>query len=171
MPWSMAVFGSLLVLLLAAVGVSVGWRQLGILRATAGTQTDEGHFHRRLAYRRLTSGVLMLALAGLLAGMLLYLEDPTMRLAAERHEQALTGEPPPLLGHERDLVRISLVLWITFLLLLFAVMMLALADVWAIRRFARRQYRKLRDDRRSMIARQATRLRRERDAPPDVSVN
>lgn len=167
----MIVFGSLLVLLLVVVAVGFGWRQLRTLRQTAESTDDEARFQRRLAYLRLCSSLLLLVMAGLLAGMLLYVEDATMRLADERHEQKLRGELPPLQGEERELVRISLALWIAFLLALLLVMLLALIDVWAIRRYARQQYGKIRDDRRAMIQRQAARMRRDRDGPPDVSVN
>ena len=156
MHWS-HVFGWLLVLALLALAGFFGWRQVAALRRLKDDDLpdDEKGYERRKAYRRLISSALTLLLAGLLGWLLVFYEGRVDELLREGRA-----------AEERGFLRDYIWLWVAFLLLLLAVVMLAAADLWATRRYALRQYRKLQADRRAMIEQQVGRLRRQRNGDP-----
>jgi len=161
--WSQIVFGVVLVIVLLGLAGFYGWRQLLVLRRVPPDPEawgEEGVYLRRQARRRLVSCVLMVLLANMLAGALLFLEAPTQQLADRvdaEGPQAVEG------AAEREFVNFYSYYWITFLLLLLALVVLAGIDLWAVRRFGMRQLRRLQDDRRAMIARQTALLRQRRE--------
>jgi hypothetical protein len=159
--WPQIVSGALLIVALLSVSVYYGFRQVRELRGLRrgpGLPAEEALYQRRRAWRRLAGCGLMLLLAGLLAGALVYLEAPAQRLADQGVPSADAFTP-----RERDFVRLYGGYWIAFLLLLMAVVFLAAFDLWSTRRWGLRQHRKLQADRRAMIERQVTRLRQERN--------
>jgi hypothetical protein len=127
------------------------------LRETPDLPEEETRRERRQCWRRLVSSVLLLLIAALIVVAELWLERPAQVLA-DRDKSLF-----PLTDDERAFLRLWGAVWIAVLLLLFVVVVLALVDLWAIRRYSRIQHRKLRDDRRAMIARQLQRLRQERN--------
>jgi H+/gluconate symporter-like permease len=156
--WSQIVFGVVLVLALLAVAGFFGWRQLLTLRrlrADPYLPDEERSYERSKAYRRLVSSVLMLVLAVLLGCLLAFYETPAQQIADE--------DPPAFTPEQKLFLRIWGGSWVAFLLILMVVVLLAAADLWATRRYALRQYRKLQEDRRAMIERQAGRIRQERN--------
>jgi hypothetical protein len=157
MGWPLAVFGGLLAAGVLAVAVAWGWRQLRALRRLGDDPDladDERRRQRYQAWRRLAGCVLMLLLAGLLAGALLCLEDRAERLAPKA---------PDWTPDERSFLRFYTLYWIALLLVLLALMIVTGYDLWALRRQARREHRQLQADRREMIERQVGRLRQERN--------
>lgn len=164
MPISEALFGSALVAVLLGLAGAFGWRQVRRLRELR-TQTlpeDEMRWERRKAWRRLISAGLLGLMAVLMVGQLVWWEPASQRLIEER-EKLAEGDRPDYTPEEKLLVRVWAGTWVALLLLLLGVVVLAGADLWATRRYALRQFRKLQDDRRAMIARQTTRLRQERN--------
>lgn len=164
MPWSEIVFGVVLLVVLLAVALYFGAVQLLHLRAVAARTDlpDEERRHERSrAWRRLVMTGLLLVLAGLFAFLLLY-EPAAQRLADER--ERMDAAAAPIHPTEEPFLRVWAGSWMVLLMVLLAVVVLAGVDLWLIRRHGLRQYRKLQDDRRAMIARQVTRMRRERDA-------
>jgi hypothetical protein len=134
-------------------------QQLDVLKKTAGSaeaHSSEGIYLRRQAWRRLVCSALMVLLAVLLAGALLYLEAPAQRLAEQGPEATETPE-------QRAFVNFYSYYWIVFLLLLLALVVLAGIDFWAVRRFGLRELKRIQDDRRAMIARQTALLRQRRE--------
>jgi ABC-type Fe3+ transport system permease subunit len=162
--WSQIIFGTLLVLLLVLLAGYFGWQQLQSLRRlrTQSLPDDESNWERRKAYRRLISCALLLVMAALLGGLLVFYEPTAERLAEERKNFAV-GEAPPFTPEEKVFLRVYYGMWIGFLLALLAVVLLAGMDLWATRRYGLSQYRKLQADRRAMIERQANRMRQERN--------
>ncbi len=145
----------------AALSVFYAFRQLQVLRRLrehSDLPTEETRRERRQCWRRLVSSGLLLIMAVLIAAAQLWLESPADRFAKNRDASNL-----PLSETEVPFLRLYTGVWIAILLLLLIVIMLAAFDLWAIRRFGRLQHRKLRDDRRAMIARQLQRLRKERN--------
>ena len=158
MPWTQIVFGSCLVAVLLSLAGYYAWRQLRQLRQTAGSGeagSEEGIYLRRQAWRRLVCSGLMVVLALLLVGALLFLEAPAQALADRGADAA---EQPG----ERAFVNLYSSYWLAFLLVLMALVVLAGVDFWAIRRYGLRQLRRLHADRRAMIARQWALLRQQR---------
>jgi ABC-type Fe3+ transport system permease subunit len=163
---SEVVIGSLLALLLLGLALYFGARQLASLRRLRredGLPEEERRYERRKAWRRLVSCGLMLVMAGLLIGLQFYaaraqeLADKRVRLDQE--------EPPPWTAQEKYFVRASVGSLIALLVVLLVLLALAGVDLWATRRYGQREYRKLSEDRRAMIQRQANRLRQERNGP------
>jgi hypothetical protein len=154
-------FGGALVVLLIGLAVFYARKQLTVLRQTAGSvaaHSTEGVYLRRQAWRRLVSSGLMLLLAVLLTGAMLYLEGPAQQLADQGPEVA------ELPAH-RPFIRLWGYYWIVFLLVLLALVVLAGIDFWAIRRFGLGELKRLQEDRRAMIARQTALLRQRRGQP------
>ena len=153
------VFGSSLVVILLGVPAYYIRKQLQTLRKTAGSaeaHSSEGVYLRRQAWRRLVCSGLMVLLAVLLAGALLYLEGPAQQLADQGADVAEAPE-------NRAFVNFYSYYWIVFLLVLLALVVLAGIDFWAVRRFGLRELKRIQDDRRAMIARQSALLRQKRE--------
>jgi hypothetical protein len=159
------IFGAVLVATLVFLGVFYAWRQvlaLRRLRTDADPTSDEAFYQRRRARRRLINSGLMLVLAGLLGGILLSVENKAEVLARERvsYEE---GQAPDFTPEERSFVYLYSGLWITFLVVLLAVVIVAAVDAWSTRSFALRAFRKLQADRNAMIERQVLRMRQDRN--------
>ena len=159
MGWFESVFGALLIV------IYVGWHQvlsLRRLRQTPNLSGEEQHYERRKAQGRLLSSGLLLVLAALLTTLLVFYELPAGEIAAQRAGLDKETAPPPT-AEEAAFLRVWGWLWITFLLVLTAVLLLAAIDLLSTRQFGLRQFRKLQADRRAMIERQARRMRQERN--------
>jgi hypothetical protein len=163
--WPEIVFGVLLILALLVLSGEFGRRQvlsLRRLRQTPELPADEVRYERRKAYRRLVSCGLTLILAVLLAVLLALYEGPALQLAEER--KGHTAETAPSFTEDQLwFLRIWGGTWFAFLLILTAVLILAVIDLLATRRYGLGQFRKLQADRRAMIERQARRMRRDRN--------
>jgi hypothetical protein len=165
--WTQILFGTILILVLLFVAILYSVRQfqtLGRLRAAEEMPLEERDYLRSRAWRRLLCSLLMLVLAVMLTGALVYLENPAyqlveLRAALEREE----GTLPPLSDEWKLFARSYTVFWIVFLLVLMTVVFLAALDFWATRRYGLRQHRKIIADRRAMIEREVARLRQQRN--------
>jgi hypothetical protein len=164
--WPQILFGALLVAALLGVAGYYSWRQvqaLRLLRQAPNLPADEARYSRYQIARRLVGCILMVVLAGLLAGVMIYLEGPAQQLAEERGAAHAAGQDPDFTPEEKNFVRLWGGLWIAILLVLLAVVLLAGYELWAVRRYGLREHRKIQADRRAMIARQVARLRQERN--------
>jgi hypothetical protein len=95
----------------------------------------------------------MVILGVLLAVALLCLEEPADQIAKGGQAEV---------EKQREFADFYGWYWIVFLLLLLALLVLAGIDLVSIRRHGWKQMRRLQEDRREMIARQAALLRQER---------
>jgi hypothetical protein len=152
------VFGILAVPALLGGGVWSVWKHAGLLRSKELPDDPPGtnprHLRRR-AWRRLVCGVLMVLLGLLLAGALLFLEGHAQRLADAGLGEAARPEHQPFL-------RFYIRYWVVTLALVFALLVLAGFDLWAVRKQGYRLMRRLQDDRRAMLARETALLRQQR---------
>jgi hypothetical protein len=157
------VFGVLLVGGLVALSLYFGQQQLASLRrlrAQAGPLDEEGQYERRKARRRLVSCALTLLLGVQIAVLLVSWDSTAGRVVRERKEVDPAVEPT---DEQRVLVRFWLGTAISLLVVMLAVLVLAALDVWATRRFAIGQYRKINEDRRALIQAEVNRLRSQRN--------
>jgi hypothetical protein len=164
--WTQIIFGLVLVAVLVAVAGYYGWRQVGALRRLRqlpDLPDEEQRYLRGQARRRLAISALLLLLAILLAGDLLFLEAPSQQLADEHAPFTDAGQEPVWTDQTRFLARLYGIYMIVFLLVLLAALVLAGIEFWSIRRYGLRELRKLQADRRAMIRRQIARLHQERD--------
>jgi hypothetical protein len=124
---------------------------------------DDRRFLRQQAWRRLINSGLTLILASLLAAPFLTgLQTRAEQLGDEREQLRNEGRSAPFSPEQREFVRFYAGYWIIFLILLGAILAVAGVDVFATRRFAMTQMRRIQADRRAMLERQLERLREER---------
>ncbi|MHB1422439.1 MAG: hypothetical protein ACYC3I_04420 [Gemmataceae bacterium] len=166
MAWSQIIFGVVLVFVLLSVAVLYIARQIVSLRRLGAAEEmpleEHAYLHSR-ARRRLFSSLLLFLLGVMLAGALIYLENPAQQLADKQAAKEKQGDTTPLAAEQRQFAQFYGYFWIIFLLILMVVIFLAALDYWATRRFALGQRRKIIDDRRAMIEREVARLRQERN--------
>jgi hypothetical protein len=158
------IFTAVLIVVLVGLAGYYAWRQVQALRGLRRQENmppDDRRYVRNQAWRRLACSGLMVVFAGLLAGWFFLgpvVENNIARGDAARAEQS---EGPVFGAAEKPFVRFVIAYWIIALLVLLGMVILALCDILAIRRFGARHFRKLQADRRAMIERQAARLRHE----------
>lgn len=162
---------SLLAALLLLVAGYYARKAIVTLRSTTPAfemLPDERRFLRRQAWRRLVNSSLMLVLAGFLVSA--YASGMQRRadeLGALRERQQVDGQKPPLTDEQHRFSQIFLWYWIAMLAMLFAVVALAGLDLYATRRYALAQLRRIQTDRRAMMERNLARLREEREDTED----
>lgn len=138
-------------IILVVIGAwSIG-SQVRQLRSMSGRvmASDERHYLRRRAYRRIVTGMLLFGLAGMLAGAFLSgMTDQFTELSQRERQpdQEFTEE-------EKRFVRIYALYWCGILVLVFLVFSAAIIDFWATRRYGLGQLRQLRQDHREKLAR------------------
>ncbi len=162
------VFTAAFILLLGGLGGWFAWRQvrtLRRLRQDATTPQDEVQYLRPMARRRLVSSVLLIVMAAQLGGSFFF-EGTMEDMANEIKAATDSGQQSGPREDQKPMIRFSILYWITFLLVLFGVLVLAFWDLMAIRRFGQRAFAKLQADRRAMIEREADRLRGQRNGHP-----
>jgi MFS family permease len=159
--WAQIISGWVLSAGLIAVGIGFLIYPARALRnlATDDLSAEEETFQRRQAYRRLAAGVLMLVLALLLMGALVFLEAPAQKLAdlIDAHPDA--ENRPPLTPEQEAFKRFYGWYWMVILLLLLLLVVLGAWDYLASRNFGSRSQRRIAQDRRDMISREVDRLR------------
>jgi hypothetical protein len=159
-------YAVLIVVVLLGLAVYFAARQWQTLRRLArqpDLPRDDRRFQKAQALRRLFSSGLMILLAGMLVG--------TYLVGQEHHAQELgqhqagatdDGDRQPSETDRQFLTRYG-TFWMAMVLILFLLVGMAFLDYLSIRRFARQQFRQIRDDRRAMIAREVAELRRLRN--------
>jgi hypothetical protein len=164
--WTQILFGSLLVVLLLGLAGYYAWRQVQSLRGLRDEQEsppEEQRYLRRRAWRRLFGCTLMIVLAILLGGMMLFLEEKAKELADIGAAARDQGEEPQFTEEQRQF-RVLYALWnIGLLLVLLTILVTAAVDLLATRRYGLGQLRRIQADRRAMIERQVARMRQERN--------
>ncbi len=153
----------LLVLGTAGVATFFAVQQFRV-RATLPTNLtpDDATYFRNQFIRRLIGCALLLAIATMIAGAYVSgLEARAERFGDEMQAKADAGnrEPTP---EQQQFRRTYAAFWIAVLLLLFAVLMVAAIDLYAIRRYGARHLKQIRDDRRAMLESELANYRRER---------
>jgi hypothetical protein len=146
------------VVILLGVAGYYGWRQwqtLGSLKQQPGLSAADRQYHKSQARRRLISSALMVILAGLLIGSYLLGQE---RRANDLIKAERLGPAAATSDEQKRFVNQYSLFWIVFSLVLLGLVWLAFIDLWAIRRYAMRQYRQIQEDRRDMIEREVARL-------------
>jgi hypothetical protein len=155
------IFGVLLVVALLGLAFFFSWRQwlaLKHLREATNLSPEDQLYTRRQIRRRLLCSVLMVVLAGMLAGHFA-LEERANDLANLRGANPNHVFAP----EEEQFLRFYWNYWIILLLVLLAIITIAGFDFFAIRRYGQRHYRKIQADRRAMIEGELARIRSQRN--------
>jgi hypothetical protein len=165
----------LLVLLTLSVAAYFAWQQVQTLRGLAartGLPPEDRSYFRRQAWRRLVGCGLLLAVAILLANWYLSGIDARFDVLREQLQAQRAAGDHHLSPEQERAKRFFAYYWIAVLLLLLAVVTLAGIDLNAIRRYAARHSRRIRDDRRAMLESELANIRRDRrPGRGDPSVN
>jgi len=144
--------------LLVAVAGYFAYRQqqtLRQLRHDTDLSLDDRRYLHRQVVRRLFSSVLLVILAGFLAGW--YFLEPDM--------EALSGPVNPageIPESAKEALRFFAYYWIAAMLVFLVVLVLAVYDILATARFGARHRRQLAEDRRATLEAEVERLQRDR---------
>ena len=150
MGWPQIIFGWSLVVGLLALAIGYGRSQLRSLHQSVGLPDEERRRLRGQSWRRLSASISMFLLALMLAGALIFLEEPLQHLAELRDGQ-IDKEAFVWSAEQWALIRFYSIYWIVFLLILMSVISLAAYEIWTVRRQVLREHRKLQADRRAMV--------------------
>jgi hypothetical protein len=164
------VFGAVIVAILVGMASFFAWRQIHALRSLPGTvdiSPDDRRYVVHQAWRRLTCSILMVVLAVLIASSF-FLEGPANVLVEQGQAAKQQGIAPQLDPAQRQFLDLYRNFWLIVLLILFAIIMLAAWDYFAIRLYGQRHYRQIQDDRRAMIENELARLRSQRNGHSGV---
>jgi hypothetical protein len=163
-------------LVLLTVGLAVLFarqqmRTLRGLKTKADEPAEDRAYLRRQAWRRLCGCALLVAIAVMLSVWYVNGLDAALDAFGEqRDRQVAAGENQ--FTPEQEAARRFYVYYVSgMLLLLLGLLVLTGFDILAIRRYAARHSRQIRDDRRAMLERELAALRRERRQRGDPSVN
>jgi MFS family permease len=157
------VWAAVIVTVVIALAGLFAWQQVRVLRGLRASQVppDDRRYQRTRAGRLLICSLLMILVAGMVAGWYGFGLGEQMgdlnRQVADQADQTQLDVP-----QKRSLTFFTFY-WIIAILLLLGMVYLALIDLWAVRRFGLRQIRQLQADRRAMLERQIEILRAERD--------
>jgi hypothetical protein len=132
------------------------------LRRLEHIAPEDRSYLRRQAWRRLVGCVLLVTIAGLISGWYLTGQDAGIDALGDQLQAQKAAGDRATRPEQEAAKRFYLYYLLTVLILLLALVMLAAADIWAIRRFSARHFGRLREDRRAMIERQLAEIRRER---------
>jgi hypothetical protein len=122
------------------------WRRL----RTESLASDDRRYLRGVARRRTVNAVLLLMLAGMLAGAYLSGGQQELNRIAGLQQQDPPGERTP---EDDRFVKSWAVYWIVFLVLLFFVIVIAGADYTATSLYARQQFKRIRNEQRTLLER------------------
>jgi hypothetical protein len=149
-------FGILLVLALLGLAGYFTWRQFKTRHLLTHDRTlspDDRLYLIRQSRRRLICSVLMVLFAGFLIGW--YFIEPNLP------DKNLAADQEP--GKAHPLVEMVAYYWITALMVLFGILVLAGMDFFATARYAMRQKKLLEVEHRAALETAAARLRSERN--------
>jgi hypothetical protein len=132
------------------------------LRGREGLGPEDRDYLQRQAWRRLIGCALLVAVAVLISAWYLTGQDEGIDALGDLIKAQAAAGDRQARPEQEQAKRFYVIYWVTVLMLLLVLVMLAAADIWAIRRYSMRHFRQLREDRRAMIERELAELRRER---------
>jgi hypothetical protein len=152
------------VLLLIAV-LSIR-RQLGNLKRLkrdTHVPSDDRRYLTNQAYRRIVTGCLLLGLAGMLSGAYFSgMERRAEKLGDANRPVDEEGRKPQVPEEDKDFFRFYLVYWIGILVLIFIVVSFAIVDIWATRRYAWAQLKRISSEHREVLERDLAMYRQQK---------
>jgi hypothetical protein len=144
--------GISITVLLLILTIGFALRQVADLQGLEVLEPEEHQYRRQRAYRRLIGCFLLAGVASCMSGLLYHLAD--LDRVLDRAAQAQQEDTKPKLTEEEAItVRSSLWYMLSLFGLLILVVMLAMLDMIATRRFGMRQRAGIREDRRALLDR------------------
>jgi hypothetical protein len=131
------------------------WRRL----RTESLASDDRRYLRGVCQRRTVNAVLLLLLAGMLAGAYLSGGQQELNRIAGLKVQDPPAERTP---EDNEFVKSWAIYWIVVLALLFFVIVIAVADYTATSLYARQQFRRIRNEQRTLLERDLAVIRQQK---------
>ncbi|HJZ94077.1 MAG TPA: hypothetical protein VKE40_24600 [Gemmataceae bacterium] len=131
------------------------WRRL----RTESMASDDRRYLRGVAQRRTLNAVIMLALSGMLAAALLTGGVSELIRIAHLNQQDPPVQPT---DEDRETVKSLAIYWIVVLVLLFLIIVLAVADYSAIALYGRQQLRRIQNEQRTLLERDLAMYRQQK---------
>ncbi len=149
-----AFFISVILVVLAVFSIRRQYARLIKMSKEPHIPSDDRRYLTRQAYRRIIVGILLVGLAGMLAGTYFFdQEKRAEQLGDHKRELDENGNKLPLPKDDRDFLRFYSFYWMTVLILLFVIISLAMLDIWATRRYAWQQFRRIQAEHRTVLER------------------
>jgi hypothetical protein len=153
-----ALFFAALLATIAIVSLRYQFRNWRRLR-TETMASDDRRYLRGVCQRRTLNAVLMLILAGLLAGA--YFGGGLAELV-RLARQGQADPPVPMTDEDREIVKFLVWYWIAVLGILFFVIVLAVADSVAVSLYGRQQLRRIQHEQRDLLERDLAMIRQQK---------
>ena len=141
----MAMLLSAILIGIAIVSLRYQWRTWRRLRSGESIPSDDRRYLRGVCRRRTLNAVLLLILAGMLAGAFLSGGQQEFNRIAMLKQQDPPGEHTP---EDLEFAKSWTIYWIIILVLLFVVLVIALADYTATSLYGRQQLQRIREEQR-----------------------
>jgi hypothetical protein len=147
--------GLLLAATLLALGLGTGYRQASTLRRVREQQfmaVEDRVYFRGQAYRRLVIAALLLVVSGMMFAYYLSGMDARMDAIPERNPN---GEPSddPQARSDKQFTRFVGIYWIAIVLVLGLVVLAAVFDFWATRKYWMARYKELKAEHEAKLQR------------------
>ncbi len=163
-PWELSI-GVVLVVAIVLMGTIFAWKQWRNLRNLKNRddlpKEDHTYFRQR-ALRRFFCSVVMVIVAGLLAGSY-FLEAEYQKVTQEVKQRSEGTEKPAIEPEEKDFVRRFTAYWITALLFLLIFAVLAAIDIWATLKYGFQKHRHLQQTHRDQLQEAVQKFRKDRN--------
>jgi prepilin signal peptidase PulO-like enzyme (type II secretory pathway) len=147
---AIAILLSVLLVGIAVVSLRYQLRTWRRLRSGEAIPSDDRRYLRGLLQRRTLNALLMLILAGMLAGAYLSGGQGELERIGELRQQNPPVEPT---AEDKEIVKSWAIYWIGVLGLLFFVLMIAMADYLATAIYGRQQLRRIRAEQSTLLER------------------
>ena len=149
-----ALFFAAAVLLIAVLSIRKQLGNLKRLKNDAHVPSDDRKYLTNQAYRRIITGVLLVGLAGMLSGAYFSgMERRAEKLGDEKRPLDEEGKKQQMAEEDKDFVRFYAIWWIGILILIFFVVSLAIVDIWATRRYAWAQLKRISSEHQAVLER------------------
>ncbi len=158
-----ALFFAAVLLLIAVLSIRKQFGNLKRLKSDAHVPSDDRKYLTNQAYRRIVTGVLLVGLAGMLSGAYFSgMERRAEKLGDEKRVVDEGGHKPQMAPEDKDFVRFYAFWWIGILILIFFVVSLAIVDIWATRRYAWAQLKRISSEHQAVLERDLAMYRQQK---------
>jgi hypothetical protein len=154
-----AILLSAVLLVIAGVSLRNQWRTWRHLRSGESIASDDRRYLLGVCRRRTLNAILMLLLAGMLAGAFLSGGQQELNRIIQVKQQDPNAEHTP---EDIEFAKSWIIYWIAILLLLFVVLMIALADYAATSRYGQQQLKRIREEQRVLLERDLAVIRQQK---------
>jgi cytochrome c-type biogenesis protein CcmH/NrfG len=146
----MAMLLSAILVVIAAVSLRYQWRTLRRLRSGESIPSDDRAYLRGVCQRRTLNAILLLLLAGMVAGAFLSGGQQELNRIIQLKQQDPEAKHTP---EDLEFAKWWLIYWIVVLVVLFFVLVVALADYTATSLYGRQQMERIREEQRVLLER------------------